>query len=66
MAETDYKFEGWLGHSPDSVHGKMEWGSFEPKKWTEDDVDIQVTHCGICGSDIQFVYDLLATFQAIC
>ncbi|RUS17316.1 chaperonin 10-like protein, partial [Jimgerdemannia flammicorona] len=22
------------------------------KTWTEDDVDIQVTHCGICGSDV--------------
>ena len=49
---TDYKFEGWLGHSPESVEGKMEWGPFEPKKWAEDDVDIQVTHCGICGSDL--------------
>ncbi|CRK21679.1 NADP-dependent alcohol dehydrogenase 7 like protein [Verticillium longisporum] len=49
---TDYKFEGWLGLSPESAEGKMEWGSFEPKKWTEDDVDIQITHCGVCGSDI--------------
>ncbi|CAG9945469.1 unnamed protein product [Clonostachys rosea f. rosea IK726] len=52
MAPTDYKFEGWLGRNPDSVNGKMEWGDFEPKKWTEDDVDIQVTHCGMCGSDL--------------
>ncbi|KAI0970129.1 zinc-binding dehydrogenase [Xylaria arbuscula] len=50
MADT--KFEGWLGHSPESANGKMEWGEFEPKKWTEDDVDIQISHCGICGSDI--------------
>ncbi|KAL0930151.1 nadp-dependent alcohol dehydrogenase [Colletotrichum truncatum] len=49
---TDYKFEGWLGHNPESANGKMEWGPFEPKKWTENDVDIQITHCGICGSDI--------------
>ncbi|PHH86415.1 hypothetical protein CDD83_10274 [Cordyceps sp. RAO-2017] len=49
---TDYKFEGWLGLSPESAKGKMEWGAFEPKKWTEDDVDIQVTHCGVCGSDL--------------
>ncbi|KAJ9141748.1 NADP-dependent alcohol dehydrogenase (Zinc-binding dehydrogenase) [Pleurostoma richardsiae] len=52
---TDYKFEGWLGHSPESIKGKMEWGPFEPKKWTEDDVDIQVTHCGICGSDLHML-----------
>ncbi|PKS13060.1 hypothetical protein jhhlp_000401 [Lomentospora prolificans] len=49
---TDYKFEGWLGRTPDSINGKMEWAEFEPKKWTEDDVDIQITHCGICGSDL--------------
>lgn len=52
---TDYEFQGWLGHSPDSVNGKMEWGTFEPKKWTEDDVDIQVTHCGVCGSDLHML-----------
>ncbi|CAH0022463.1 unnamed protein product [Clonostachys rhizophaga] len=49
---TAYEFEGWLGHDPDSVNGKMEWGRFEPKKWTENDVDIQITHCGMCGSDL--------------
>ncbi|KAM0547287.1 hypothetical protein ACHAPJ_010422 [Fusarium lateritium] len=48
---NDYEFQGWLGHSPDAINGKMEWGSFEPKKWQENDVDIQITHCSICGSD---------------
>lgn len=51
MASGD-KFEGWLGHGPDAVEGKMVWGEFEPKKWEEDDVDIEVSHCGICGSDL--------------
>lgn len=46
------KFEGWLGKDPESVNGKMEWGAFEPKQWTEDDVDIEISHCGICGSDM--------------
>lgn len=49
---TDYVFEGWLGRTPEAVNGKMEWGAFEPKKWEEEDVDIQITHCGICGSDL--------------
>ncbi|KAI1433170.1 zinc-binding dehydrogenase [Xylaria sp. CBS 124048] len=49
---ADIKFEGWLGHTADAINGKMEWGSFEPKKWTEDDVDIEVTHCGMCGTDL--------------
>lgn len=53
MAET--KFEGWLGKDEHSVEGKMEWGQFEPKKWTEDDVDIEISHCGICGSDLHML-----------
>jgi alcohol dehydrogenase (NADP+) len=47
-----YKFAGWMGLDKDSVQGKMVWQEFEPKTWTEDDVDIKVTHCGICGSDL--------------
>lgn len=35
MSGTDYKFEGWLGHDPESVKGNMKWGEFEPKKWSE-------------------------------
>lgn len=46
------KFEGWLGKDPESIQGKMEWGAYEPKKWTEDDVDIEISHCGVCGSDL--------------
>ncbi|MCJ1440645.1 MAG: hypothetical protein MMC23_001131 [Stictis urceolatum] len=49
---TDTKFSGWLGHDKDSVEGKMKWGEFEPKKWEEHDVDIEISHCGICGSDL--------------
>ncbi|KAJ6089271.1 hypothetical protein N7467_004487 [Penicillium canescens] len=49
---TDYKFEGWCGLSPEAAKGKMVWQEFEPKPWEETDVDIKVTHCGICGSDL--------------
>jgi alcohol dehydrogenase (NADP+) len=49
---SDYKFEGWVGLDKASADGKMVWQEFEPKTWTEDDVDIKVTHCGICGSDL--------------
>ncbi|KAL1968459.1 hypothetical protein VTN77DRAFT_1988 [Rasamsonia byssochlamydoides] len=45
------KFQGWLGYDKDSV-GNLKWDSFEPKPFTEDDVDIEISHCGICGSDI--------------
>lgn len=49
---ASYKFEGWLGQTLESVHGKMQWSEFEPKAWEEKDIDIQVSHCGICGSDL--------------
>lgn len=52
MAATDYKFEGWLGLDPSAAEGNMKWGEFEPKPWEETDVDIKITHCGVCGSDI--------------
>ncbi|KAF2821318.1 GroES-like protein [Ophiobolus disseminans] len=53
MAATP--FQGWLGKDESSVKGKMTWGDFEPKKWTEDDVDIEISHCGICGSDLHML-----------
>lgn len=28
---------------------------FTPKNFTEDDVDIAISHCGICGSDVHVV-----------
>ena len=46
------KFEGWIGLGPESAEGKMQWGEFEPKKWEEEDVDIEVICCGMCGSDV--------------
>jgi alcohol dehydrogenase (NADP+) len=49
---VDYKFHGWMGLDKDATKGKMEWQEYEPKTWSEDDVDIKITHCGICGSDI--------------
>lgn len=52
MAQTDYKFEGWMGLDPSAGEGNMVWQEFEPKKWEETDVDIKITHCGICGSDM--------------
>lgn len=52
MAQTDYKFEGWMGLDPSAGEGKMVWQEFQPKEWEETDVDIKVSHCGICGSDL--------------
>ncbi|KAF4460315.1 Alcohol dehydrogenase superfamily zinc-type [Fusarium albosuccineum] len=49
---TDYKFEGWMGEDPSSAEGHMVWKEYEPKPWEESDIDIKITHSGICGSDI--------------
>lgn len=47
-----YKFQGWMGLDKDATKGQMVWQEYEPKTWTENDVDIKITHCGICGSDL--------------
>ncbi|KAH8694858.1 mannitol dehydrogenase [Talaromyces proteolyticus] len=49
---AEYKFEGWVASDNLSVRGQMVWGEFEPKKWEEHDVDIEIICCGVCGSDI--------------
>ena len=49
---SSYKFQGWLGLDKSAAEGNMAWKDFEPKTWEESDVDIKITHCGICGSDL--------------
>jgi len=49
---TNYKFHGWLGLDKDSAKGQMVWSEYQPKPFEETDVDIKITHCGICGSDL--------------
>lgn len=49
---SDYTFKGWLGKDKLSVQGTMEWEEFEPKTWSEEDVDIEISHCGVCGTDV--------------
>ncbi|KAL9093060.1 MAG: hypothetical protein Q9165_004198 [Trypethelium subeluteriae] len=46
------KYEGWMGLDPSAGQGKMVWQEYEPKQWEETDVEIRITHCGICGTDI--------------
>lgn len=48
---TDYKFFGWVGKDKNCL-GNLTWEEYTPKTWTEDDVDIQITHCGVCASDL--------------
>lgn len=51
-SENDYKFHGWMGLDESSVDGKMVFQEYEPKAFEDSDVDMKITHCGVCGSDV--------------
>ena len=46
------EFHGWLGHDKTAAQGNMTWSSFKPKPFNDIDIDIKISHCGICGSDV--------------
>ncbi|KAL1979408.1 hypothetical protein VTN96DRAFT_6051 [Rasamsonia emersonii] len=46
-------FHGWIAHSATSP---LEYGTFEPKPFADTDVEIRITHCGICGSDVHTIH----------
>ncbi|KAF2199400.1 cinnamyl alcohol dehydrogenase [Delitschia confertaspora ATCC 74209] len=46
------EFKGWLAQGPSSIKGELTWSPFEPIPFTSNSVDIAISHCGICGSDI--------------
>jgi D-arabinose 1-dehydrogenase-like Zn-dependent alcohol dehydrogenase len=50
-SDCNYTFEGWMAHDENSI-GNLKFESFEPKPWEEDDVDIKISHTGICASDL--------------
>jgi len=52
MANNDYSFQGWMGLDKSSVDGNMVWQEYTPKPFEETDIDIEITHCGICGTDL--------------
>lgn len=51
LPQAPKTFQGWLGKDKSSI-GNLEFGEYEPKPFEETDVDIAITHCGICGSDL--------------
>ncbi|PGH34018.1 alcohol dehydrogenase (NADP+) [[Emmonsia] crescens] len=42
-------FHGWVGHSATTP---LTHTAFQPKPFDPTDIEIKITHCGICGSDI--------------
>ena len=52
MASSDNShFKGWLAHDEKSI-GNFKYGPFQPKNWTEEDVEIKIYGCGLCASDV--------------
>jgi len=45
---------GWMGLDKNAI-GNMKWQSYEPKPFQDVDVDIKITHAGICGSGALFL-----------
>ncbi|KAL8902072.1 MAG: hypothetical protein Q9207_004897 [Kuettlingeria erythrocarpa] len=43
------RFHGWMATDATSP---LKHQAFKPKTWEETDVDIRVSHCGICASDL--------------
>jgi alcohol dehydrogenase (NADP+) len=52
MSYAPAKFQGWMGLDKSAAEGKMKFQAFEPKPFKEEDIDIKITHCGVCGSDL--------------
>ncbi|PNP39585.1 hypothetical protein TGAMA5MH_08604 [Trichoderma gamsii] len=52
MAHHDTKFEGWVAMDKSAAEGNMVWQAYDPKPWEETDIDIEITHCGVCGTDL--------------
>lgn len=53
MASTSAQaFEGWVAHDASAAKGNMKWGEYEPKTFQETDIEMEITHCGVCGSDL--------------
>lgn len=42
-------YKGWVAHDATSP---LTFTTFQPKPFTDIDVEVQVSHCGICGTDI--------------
>lgn len=47
--KDDDTFHGWMTLSATSP---LTYQAFTPKAWEETDVDIDITHCGVCASDL--------------
>lgn len=51
LPQVPENFKGWVAKDKDAI-GNLVHEEFTPKPFTEDDVDIAITHCGVCASDL--------------
>ncbi|KAG8709201.1 NADP-dependent alcohol dehydrogenase [Ceratobasidium sp. 394] len=55
MSSKSVPFKGY------AIHDTKKWVSqstivyIQPKQWEEEDIDITVTYCGVCGSDLHIL-----------
>ncbi|KAK9481151.1 chaperonin 10-like protein [Lipomyces japonicus] len=45
-------FNGWIGFDKNAIKGNLVHTTFEPKPFTDNDIDVEITHCGVCASDL--------------
>ncbi|KAI0772639.1 GroES-like protein [Irpex lacteus] len=51
MAKKQVQFKGYALTDPEK-HFDLKVTTFKPKTFGPDDVEIAITHCGVCGSDL--------------
>lgn len=51
--DANEQFEGWLCPDASAIQGKMVWDKYTPKKFTDDDVQMDVLACGKWGLNAQ-------------
>ncbi|RGP77603.1 nadp-dependent alcohol dehydrogenase [Fusarium longipes] len=47
---TQQKFEGWVAEKS-TKEQDLVWKEYEMKPFEETDIEIRITHCGVCGTD---------------
>ncbi|OJJ48112.1 hypothetical protein ASPZODRAFT_92382 [Penicilliopsis zonata CBS 506.65] len=45
-------FHGWVAHN---ATDPLKYTTFTPKPFTDSDIEIQVSHCGVCGTDVHTI-----------
>ncbi|KAK9326805.1 chaperonin 10-like protein [Lipomyces starkeyi] len=51
-ADAPVTFRGWVAYDKTAAEGNLVFTEFAAKPFTDDDIDIKITHCGVCASDI--------------